>query len=274
VIHSSLTLRSGLIGVERFEHGGASLIDEVSGDSTTHHLLFLHGWGGNRESLRGIAALFQHTHRIHLIDLPGFGEAPIPPPDWDTVHYTDLIQQYLLDRIQGSVILVGHSFGGKICIRLAARHLAPVKAMVLIGVPGLPQPTASKVALRRTGIRWLRRWLRTLQPLIGSRGVDWHTRQFGSKDYLAAGELRSIFVRIVNEDLTESARLIACPTLLLWGTDDTETPPWLGQRYRELIGNRASLAFLPHKDHFPFNGTGGHLCAHRMREWMKDLGDV
>jgi pimeloyl-ACP methyl ester carboxylesterase len=146
--------------------------------------------------------------------------------------------------------------------------------MVLIGVPGLPQPTASKVAVRRTGIRWLRRSLRTLQPLIGSRGVDWHTRRFGSKDYLAAGELRSIFVRIVNEDLTESARLIPCPTLLLWGTDDTETPPWLGQRYRELIGNRATLAFLPHKDHFPFNGTGGHLCAHRMREWMKDLGDV
>jgi pimeloyl-ACP methyl ester carboxylesterase len=81
-------------------------------------------------------------------------------------------------------------------------------------------------------------------------------------------------VRIVNEDLTESARLIACPTLLLRGTDDTETPPWLGERYRQLIGARATLSLLPHKDHFPFNGTGAHLCGHRMREWMKDLPDV
>src|SRR5262249_60797335 len=39
----------------------------------------LHGWGLNRESLRGIAILFQHTHRVHLIDLPGFGEAAAPP---------------------------------------------------------------------------------------------------------------------------------------------------------------------------------------------------
>jgi len=267
-------LRSGLIGVERFEHGGASLIDEVSGESTTHHLMFLHGWGGNRESLRGIATLFQHTHRVHLIDLPGFGEAPVPPPDWDTVHYTDLVQQYLLDRIQGTVVLVGHSFGGKISIRLAARHLAPVRALVLIGVPGLPQPPLSRVRLRRTGIRWLRTLLRSLQPVIGSRGVEWHTRRFGSRDYLSAGDLRPIFIRIVNEDLTESAQLIPCPTLLLWGTDDTETPPWLGRRYREIIGQRATLDWLPHKDHFPFNGTGAHLCAHRMREWMKELGDV
>jgi pimeloyl-ACP methyl ester carboxylesterase len=267
-------LRSGLIDVERFEHGGASLTDEVSGESTTHHLMFLHGWGGSRESLRGIATLFQHTHRVHLIDLPGFGEAPIPPVDWDTVHYTDLVQQYLLDRIHGSVILVGHSFGGKVCIRLAARHLAPVRAMVLIGVPGLPQPVASRVAMQRSSIRWLRRLLRILQPVIGSRGLEWHTRRFGSKDYLAAGELRPIFVRIVNEDLTESAQLIACPTLLLWGTDDTETPPWLGEEYKEIIGPRATLNWLPHKDHFPFNGTGAHLVAYRMREWMKDLPDV
>jgi pimeloyl-ACP methyl ester carboxylesterase len=267
-------VRSGLIAVERFEHGGASLIDEVSGASTTHHLIFLHGWGGTRESLRGIATLFEHTHRVHLIDLPGFGEAPLPPADWDTIHYTDLVQQYLLDRIQGSVILVGHSFGGKICIRLAARHLAPVRALVLIGVPGLPQPQMSRVGVRRAGIRWLRRVLRALQPAIGARGVEWHTRRFGSRDYLAAGELRSIFIRIVNEDLTESAQLIPCPTLLLWGTDDSETPPWLGLRYKEIIGARATLDWLPHKDHFPFNGTGAHLCAHRMREWMKELGDV
>jgi len=267
-------VRSALIAVERFEHGGASLIDEVSGESATHHLMFLHGWGGSRESLRGIGTLFQHTHRVHLIDLAGFGEAPIPPVDWDTVHYTDLVQQYILDRIHGSVILVGHSFGGKICIRLAARHLAPVRAVVLIGVPGLPQPAASRVAMRRAYIRGLRRVLRLMQPVIGSRGVAWHTKRFGSKDYLAAGELRPIFVRIVNEDLTESAQLIACPTLLLWGTDDTETPPWLGEGYKAIIGQRATLSWLPHKDHFPFNGTGAHLIGYRMREWMKDLPDV
>ena len=61
-------------------------------ESTPAHLVFLHGWGGSRESLRGIGTLFQHAFRVHLIDLPGFGDAPPPPPDWDTIHYTDLVQ--------------------------------------------------------------------------------------------------------------------------------------------------------------------------------------
>src|SRR5690348_13516043 len=177
-------------------------------------MVFLHGWGGSRESLRGIATLFQHTHRVHLIDLPGFGEAPAPPPDWDTIQYTDLVQQYLLERISGSVILVGHSFGGRISVRLAARHLPQIRGVVLMGVPGLPLPALSKARLRRLGIRWLRKLLIAARPIAGEQPVAWHTRTFGSKDYLAAGPLRTILVRTVNEDLTESARTVACPTLL------------------------------------------------------------
>ena len=104
--------------------------------------------------------------------------------------------------------------------------------------------------------------------------MRWHTDTFGSKDYQAAGVLRPVLIKTVNEDLTESAKSIACPVLLVWGTDDTETPPWLGRRYKEILGPRATLDWLPHKDHFPFNGTGAHLCAHRMREWMRELSDV
>ena len=260
---------SAVAGVERFSHNGASLVDEVLGEADARHLVLLHGWGGNRDSLRGIGTLFQHTHTVHLIDLPGFGEAPPPPPDWGTIEYTDLIQQYLLDRVTGSVVLVGHSFGGRVSVRLAARHLPHVRALVLMGVPGLPQPTLTSHGLRRWWIRSLRRTLIALKPVIGNGGVEWHTSRYGSKDYLAAGALRSVLVRVVNEDLTGSAQAIACPTLLLWGTDDTETPVWLGQRYRELLGDRATLELLPHKDHHLYVGTGAHLCAYKIRQWLE-----
>lgn len=254
--------------VERFEHKGASLIDEALGESTSSHLVFLHGWGQNRESLRGIATLFQHQHRVHLLDLPGFGEAPPPPSDWDTIRYTDLVQQWVLEKLTPPVVFVGHSFGGKVCVRLAARHLPHVSGIVLMGVPGLPQPAWSRVRLRRMAIRQLRRVLIGLRPLIGSRGVEWHTRRFGSRDYLSAGVLRPVFVRIVNEDLTESAQSIAVPTLLIWGTDDSETPTWLAERYRALIGARATLKLLPHKDHHMYLGTGAHLCGAKIRDWL------
>jgi pimeloyl-ACP methyl ester carboxylesterase len=107
-----------------------------------------------------------------------------------------------------------------------------------------------------------------LRPIVGDRGVRWHTERFGSKDYQAAGPLRPILIRTVNEDLTESARSIACATLLVWGTDDTETPPWLARRYAELLGAKATLTLLPHKDHHLYTGTGAHLIGQKMRVWL------
>ncbi len=262
-------MASGASHVERFEHHGAVLVDEISGSPSAGDLLFLHGWGGTRESLRGIATLFQHTHRVHLIDLPGFGEAPPPPDTWGTIDYADLVQQYILDRVQAPVVLVGHSFGGRVSVRLASRRLPQVRQLVLLGVPGLPQPALSRTRIRRQAIRVLRRVLIALRPMLGDRGVRWHTERFGSKDYqAAAGALRPVLIRTVNEDLTESARSIACPALLVWGTDDTETPPWLGRRYAELLGSKATLVLLPHKDHHLYIGTGAHLVAEKMRAWM------
>jgi len=260
--------------VERFEHGGAALVAEVLGVPSDRHLVFLHGWGGNRESLRGIGVLFQHTSTVHLIDLPGFGEAPAPPSSWSTLEYTDLVQQYVLDRVPGQVVFVGHSFGGKVSVRLAARRLAQIRGLVMIAVPGLPQPKLSRRWFRRWAIRSLRRVLAATQPIFGSRLVAWHTNRFGSRDYLDAGALRPVFIRIVNEDLTETARSVGCPTLLLWGTDDTETPLWLAHRYRELLNGQATLELLPHKDHHPQTGTGAHLCAFKIRAWLEKVDEA
>ena len=255
--------------IERFEHNGAGLIDEVRGLEAAPHLLLLHGWKQDRESLRGIGTLFEHTHTVHLIDLPGFGEALSPPADWGTIQYTDLVQQYILERLHGPIILIGHSFGGRVSVRLAARHLPAIRGLVLMAVPGLPQRTFSARAVRRWYIRTLRRVLLALKPLVGDRGVEWHTRRYASRDYAAAGALRSVLVKTVNEDLTESAEAIACPTLLLWGSDDTETPLWLAERYRTLLGTRARLETLPHKDHFLYAGTGAHLCGFKIRTWLE-----
>jgi len=260
---------SGVTKVERYEHGGTALIDEVFGNAAPRHMIFMHGWGGSRESLRGIGSLFQQSHRIHLIDLPGFGEAPLPPQDWDTVRYTDLVHQYLVERVDGPVMLVGHSFGGKVALRLASRRLPQIQAMALLAVPGLQAPVWSRTRIRRSGIRALRRLLTAMRGVTGPGALEWHTRRFGSKDYLAAGELRSLLVKSVNEDLTEAARAVACPVLLLWGADDRDTPPWLAERYQLLMNGHSTLELLPHQDHHLNTGTGAHLCAHRIRYWLE-----
>jgi len=258
--------------LERFEHGGGVLVDEVAGTPGASHVVFLHGWGGNRESLRGVAALFEHDAVVHLLDLPGFGEAPPPPADWGTSNYADLVQQYLADRVAGPVILVGHSFGGRVSVRLAARRIPSVRAIVLMGAPGLRRDGWSRAGARRWGIRRLRAFLTACRPILGQGPLDWHTRRYGSKDYLAAGPLRPLLVRTVTEDLADCARAVSCPVLLLWGADDTEAPVWQAQQYRALMGAHATLEVLPHRDHHFHTGSGAHLCAFKIRAWLAAAG--
>ena len=143
-----------------------------------------------------------------------------------------------------------------------------------MGVPGLPTPAFSRVWIRRRAIRSLRQVLMAMKPVLGERPIQWHSARFGSKDDLAAGGMRSVHVKVVNEDLTESAQSIAVPVLLIWGGDDTETPPSLAFRYQQLIGERATLEILPHKDHYLYTGTGAHLCGEKIRTWLKARADV
>jgi len=160
---------------------------------------------------------------------------------------------------------------------VAARRLAGIHAIVLMAAPGLPSSPLSRTGWRRWGIRTLRTTLKMVRGLTGPGPLAWHTRRFGSKDYLAAGKMRDVLVRAVNEDLTESAQAIACPALLLWGSDDRETPPWLAYRFLELMnsqGTRATLEMLPHKDHYLYAGTGAHLCAFKIRSWIGGMDVV
>jgi pimeloyl-ACP methyl ester carboxylesterase len=265
-------LPSGARHIQRFEHGGATLVDEILDGASNRHMVFLHGWGANRESLRGIGVLFQNSAVVHLLDLPGFGDAPPPPPDWDTARYADLVQSYLLTLPSGPVLLVGHSFGARVSIRLAARRLNQLRGSVLMASPGLPPPAISAVRIRRAAIRLLRRAFYLIKPITGGGLIDWHTRTFGSADYLAAGPLRSVFVRIVAETYEEDVRAIQSPVLFLYGSDDRETPPSLAYRFKALMDGHASVEILPHKDHHLYMGTGAHLCAFKIRGWLDAHG--
>ena len=68
-------------------------------------------------------------------------------------------------------------------------------------------------------------------------------------DYLAAGPLQGTFIKIVREDLAESARHVLQPTLLIWGDADDQTPLADGQKLSHLIPH-ATLQVVPGAGHF------------------------
>jgi pimeloyl-ACP methyl ester carboxylesterase len=239
--------------------------------NTGNPILMLHGWGQTLESLQPLGELLATSAQVHLIDLPGFGASALPDEDWDTNQYAERILRYMDENNLEKVDLLGHSFGGRVSIRLASKYPDRVRSVVLINSGGLQRRPSFQQQIRSQLIKWLRvvfGWI----PIFGSSLKEWHTQRFGSRDYLNAGKLRGTLVKTVTEDLTSNAESILAPTLLIWGELDTETPIEMAHRYHQLIPN-SKLISLPGRDHFLFRNEGSHLCAYYVLQWLRDVSE-
>lgn len=237
-------------------------------------LIALHGWRQNLDSLRPIAEHLGDLAEIHLLDLPGFGGSEPPPSSWGTADYANAIAGYLDEHRIARADFLGHSYGGKTAMKLASTRPDLVRRLVLIDVSGLPGRPPLGRRLKIRGVKALRSVLKLLEKFGIPLYTRWFIPRFASADYKAAGPLREVFVRVVNEDLTPDIRTIKVPTLLLWGELDRDTPLEMAHRLSELIPG-SKLITLPGKDHFPFVGAGAaSLCAFHIREFLAKTQDV
>jgi pimeloyl-ACP methyl ester carboxylesterase len=176
----------------------------------------LHGWARTRSDLAVPLAGFNAL----AFDLPGFGASPEPPTVWGSKDYAAIISD-VLSSLDGPQILLGHSFGGRIAVRLAAYWPELVSGLVLTGVPLFRQKrTASPPALRFRMARWANR-----HGFLSEMRMEKARKRYGSPDYRNAdGIMRSILVKVVNESYEEDLTRIICPVELVWGANDYATP--------------------------------------------------
>jgi len=196
---------------------GARLFGESYG-SDTPWVLALHGW--RRDHRDFDAVLAPPGIDAVALDLPGFGSAPVPETVWGTPEYAEAVAA-MLDEMAERVVVLGHSFGGRIAVQLAARNPDRICGLVLSGVP-LHRPAAarSRPALRLRVARRL-----ASRGVIGDNKVEELRQRYGSEDYRAAsGVMRAVLVRTLSEDYTDAISKIRCHVELVWGDDDTAAP--------------------------------------------------
>jgi pimeloyl-ACP methyl ester carboxylesterase len=241
-------------------------LNTVQLGNSGHPVVMLHGWGQNLQSLQPMGELLAYKDKVHIIDLPGFGKSAPPPEDWDTTQYADRICQYLDEQGIEKADLVGHSFGGRVSIRLTHKYPDRVRSITLINAGGLQRQRTFKQSLRSQWVRNMRNAFK-ISPIYRDELLTWHSQKYGSRDYLNAGVLKGTFVKTVVEDVTEVAKQISAPVLLLWGEADTETPVEMGHRYHRLFPN-SQLITIPNRDHFMFQAEGAHLCAYYVDKFL------
>jgi pimeloyl-ACP methyl ester carboxylesterase len=225
-----LALRSFLDG---------ALFAEVYGEDTPK-VLALHGWGRRG---RDFATLFDGLSGI-APDLPGFGASPVPAEAIGADSYADIVAG-ILDLFDGPPVVVGHSFGGRVAVCLAAKHPDRVGPLVLTGVPLIRLETKRGPSAGFRLVRWLNR-----VGMLSDQRLEKEKRKRGSSDYRAAtGVMRDILVKVVNESYESQLAQVTSPVRLLWGADDNEVPVAVAEAARPLIGE-VSLDVLPGVGHF------------------------
>lgn len=205
----------------------------------TPRVLALHGW---RRDHRDFDVTLQGFDALAL-DLPGFGSTPPPEEAWGSAEYATALHP-VLEEMQSPAVVIGHSFGGRVGVHLAAQRPDAIAALILTGVPLLRRPSAGKPKLSFRVARTLNQ-----AGLYSDERMNALRQKYGSEDYkVAQGVMREIFVKVVNETYEDQLRAVRCPLALVWGADDTAAPLPMAEEAAAMVPG-ATLTALPGVGH-------------------------
>ncbi|MCR4639379.1 alpha/beta hydrolase [Ruminococcus sp.] len=218
-------------------------------------IVLLHGWGSNITLFANMIELLSKKYKVVAMDMPGFGKSDEPKEVWDVSSYVQFVIDFLRDYDTKEVMLLGHSFGGRVIIKMHSRSDLPFKVtkVILVDSAGIMPPKSNKKSWRtryyklgRTVLSW------GIVKKLFPDALENFRKKMGSADYAAASPMmRQVMVKVVNEDLEPYLPNIKAPTLLVWGVNDTATPLSDGEKMEKLIPD-AGLVKLENAGHYSF----------------------
>jgi pimeloyl-ACP methyl ester carboxylesterase len=213
-------------------------------------ILLLHGWGDSQETFRSLAEYLARTYKVVSIDLPGFGGSQAPAEAWGLSDYASFVASFLAKINTEPYAIIGHSNGGAIAVQGLVDATLSAEKLVLVasaGIRGTKEQGVHRAlwkAIAKVG---------KVSALLLPRATRQRLRQklyaAAGSDMLVAEHMQETFKRVVLQDVRSQAAKLILPTLLLYGTDDTATPPAYGKMFADLIRG-SKLIVMPRTGHF------------------------
>jgi pimeloyl-ACP methyl ester carboxylesterase len=204
-------VRSTTIGelgivLKRFPDRGAVSVQR-------HTFVLVHGLGVSSRYFEYLAAELSNSGAVWLVDLPGYGDAPIPRHDVPITTHARVLSEVLLSAGVESPILIGHSMGCQVVTSIAAKREIDLEALVLLS------PVSD--AARRTARQQF--W----DLAKDSFAETWRARLNAVHEYLFRGRLPYYLRQVphmIGFAIEESIAHVTTKTLVVTGKDDLIVP--------------------------------------------------
>jgi pimeloyl-ACP methyl ester carboxylesterase len=231
-------------------------------------LVFIHGLVGRWTHWVEQLTAFAATHRVIALDLPGFGDSPLPAQGGISVPIYARTVARLMEALElSAAAFVGQSMGGFTAIELAIAFPELVERLVLVSPAGLSTYMHPRDVMTLKQIRRLSRVVAAAQALVAANGELLarrpRLRRFEPVTNLVTrypdripgpyvfeftqGLAPPGFVEgmAANQDYDYRDRLgeVACPTLIVWGDRDKVVTSKDAAEYERLIPNARKVIF-------------------------------
>lgn len=211
-------------------------------------LILLHGLFGALSNFEGLIEYFRQHYKVVVPMLPLF--------DLDLLHTSvggleKFVHKFIDHRNYQGVHLLGNSLGGHVALVHVLKHPERIKSLILTGSSGLFENGMGDTYPKRGDYDYIRKKteLTFYNPQTASKELVDEVYEIVN-NRIKAIKIIALAKSAIRNNLGEELNQIKQPTLLVWGNNDTITPPFVGREFQRLIPN-SELHFIDNCGHAP-----------------------
>jgi pimeloyl-ACP methyl ester carboxylesterase len=219
------------------ESGGFQYVEEGDGEV----IICLHGLFGALSNFRDFIFHFEERYQVVIPMLPLY---TLPTSETNLKGYVNFVEEFIAHKGYTNVVLLGNSLGGHIGLMYALENLPNVRGLVLTGSSGLFENSLGATFPKKSDYEFVKN--KTAETFYDPACA---TKDLVDEVFEIIND-REKAIRIIytaksaiRQNLRGEVHKIDCPTLLVWGKQDTITPPFVGELFDELMPN-TELVFL------------------------------
>lgn len=226
------------------EEGEYHYIDEGQGET----LLLLHGLFGALSNWSGVINHFKQYYRV-IIPLMPIHEMPIKEAGCEGL--TEFIEGFVNHKALDQFSLIGNSLGGHVALIYTLRHPEKIERLILTGSSGLFENSMGGSYPKRGNYEYIKERVEYTfyDPKTASKELVDEVFEI-TNSIPKVMRIIAIAKSAQRNNMAKEIVHIKAPTLLIWGLNDTITPPEVGHEFNQLIPG-STLRFVDKCCHAP-----------------------